>query len=134
MAVQRQKITRLYKDFDLAFGKNAITGDINKKLDVNSVKQSMKNLILTELMERPFQPDLGSALAGLLFENATMFTTERIKVTIETLLENFERRAKINSIDVEPNIDNNRYDVSINFYVIGINEPQELEVKLERIR
>jgi|TARA_B100001250_G_scaffold29152_2_gene23891 phage baseplate assembly protein W len=134
MAVQRQKITRLYKDFDLAFGKNAITGDINKKLDVNAVKQSMKNLILTELMERPFQPDLGSALAGLLFENATMFTTERIKVTIETLLENFERRAKINSIDVEPNIDNNRYDVSINFYVIGINEPQELEVKLERIR
>ena len=127
MAVQRQKITRLYKDFDLAFGKNAITGDINKKLDVNAVKQSMKNLILTELMERPFQPDLGSALAGLLFENATMFTTERIKVTIETLLENFERRAKINSIDVEPNIDNNRYDVSINFYVIGINEPQELE-------
>ena len=94
----------------------------------------MKNLILTELMERPFQPDLGSALAGLLFENATMFTTERIKVTIETLLENFERRAKINSIDVEPNIDNNRYDVSINFYVIGITEPQELEVKLERIR
>ena len=134
MAVQRQKITRLYKDFDLAFGKNAITGDINKKLDVNAVKQSMKNLILTELMERPFQPDLGSALAGLLFENATMFTTERIKVTIETLLENFERRAKINSIDVEPNIDNNRYDVTINFYVIGINEPQELEVKLERIR
>ena len=134
MAVQRQKITRLYKDFDLAFGKNAITGDINKKLDVNAVKQSMKNLILTELMERHFQPDLGSALAGLLFENATMFTTERIKVTIETLLENFERRAKINSIDVEPNIDNNRYDVSINFYVIGINEPQELEVKLERIR
>ena len=134
MAVQRQKITRLYKDFDLAFGKNAITGDINKKLDVNAVKQSMKNLILTELMERPFQPDLGSALAGLLFENATMFTTERIKVTIETLLKNFERRAKINSIDVEPNIDNNRYDVSINFYVIGINEPQELEVKLERIR
>ena len=134
MAVQRQKITRLYKDFDLAFVKNAITGDINKKQDVNAVKQSMKNLILTELMERPFHPSLGSALAGLLFENATMFTTERIKVTIETLLENFERRAKINSIDVEPNIDNNRYDVSINFYVIGINEPQELEVKLERIR
>ena len=76
MAVQRQKITRLYKDFDLAFGKNAITGDINKKLDVNAVKQSMKNLILTELMERPFQPDLGSALAGLLFENANMFTTD----------------------------------------------------------
>lgn len=134
MAVQRQKITRLYKDFDLAFGKNAITGDINKKLDVNAVKQSMKNLILTELMERPFQPDLGSALAGLLFENASMFTTDRIKITLETLLKNFERRAKINSIDVEPEIDNNRYGVIINFYVIGINEPQELEVKLERIR
>jgi len=134
MAVQRQKITRVYKDFDLAFGKNEITGDVNKKLDVNAVKQSMKNLILTDLMERPFQPDLGSALAGLLFENANMFTTDRIKVTLETLLKNFERRAKINSIDVEPNIDKNSYGVTINFHVIGINEPQELEVKLERIR
>ena len=63
-----------------------------------------------------------------------MFTSDRIRVTIETLLKNFERRAKINSIDIEPDIDGNKYGVTINFYVIGINEPQELEVKLERIR
>ncbi len=134
MAIQRQKLGRIYSDFDLAFRKNAITGDINKKLDVNAVKQSMKNLILTDIMERPFQPDLGSRLGGLLFENADIFTTDAIRVTIENLLENYERRAKINSVDVEPDIDRNTYEVTINFYVIGINEPQELEVKLERLR
>ena len=134
MATQRQKLGRLYSDFDLAFSKNAITGDINKKLDVNAVKQSIKNLILTDIMERPFQPDLGSRLGGLLFENADIFTTDAIRVTIENLLENYERRAKINSVDVEPDIDRNTYEVTINFFVIGINEPQELEVKLERLR
>ena len=44
MANLRQKRARIYKDFDLSFTKNSITGDINKKLDVNAVKQSMKNL------------------------------------------------------------------------------------------
>ena len=134
MANLRQKRARIYKDFDLSFTKNSITGDINKKLDVNAVKQSMKNLILTDIMERPFQPDLGSRLGGLLFENADIFTTDAIRATIENLLENYERRAKINSVDVEPDIDRNTYEVTINFFVIGINEPQELEVKLERLR
>ena len=99
MAVQRQKITRLYKDFDLAFGKNAITGDINKKLDVNAVKQSMKNLILTELMERPFQPDLGSALAGLLFENATPAVYQQTRDYIQDVFDNYEPRAEFKAAD-----------------------------------
>jgi len=134
MATLKQKRARIYKDIDLSFGKNAITGDINKKLDVNAVKQSMKNLIMTENFERPFQPDIGSELAGLLFENATMFTADRIKNTIENLIKNYERRAVISGIDVDPQPDLNQYDVSVHFEVIGINQPEELTVQLERLR
>tara|TARA_Y100000361_G_scaffold97407_1_gene87347 strand:- start:369 stop:773 length:405 start_codon:yes stop_codon:yes gene_type:complete len=134
MATLRQKRARIYKDFDLSFSKNSITGDINKKLDVNAVKQSMKNLILSGTFERPFQPDLGTELGNLLFENATMFTADRIKNTIENVLENYEKRAEVFDIECNPQYDNNAYDVTIRFQVVGINQPEELQVKLERLR
>jgi len=134
MANLRQKRARLYKDFDLSFTKNSITGDINKKLDVNAVKQSMKNLILSGTFERPFQPDLGTDLGNLLFENFTMFTADRIKNTIENVLENFEKRVIVEEVECNPQYDNNTYDVTVRFTVVGINQPEELQVKLERLR
>jgi phage baseplate assembly protein W len=134
MATLKQKRARIYKDFDFAFGKNAITGDLNKKLDVNAVKQSMKNLVLTKYYERPFQPDIGSELGSLLFENADMFTADRISKSLEYLFRNYEKRARINSIDIEPNVDRNEYNVDIRFSVVGINSPEQLQVKLERLR
>lgn len=136
MAIQKRKIARLYKDFDLSFGVNSITGDINKKLDVNSVKQSLKTLVLTKPYERPFNPELSSEVAGLLFENADAFTAMKVKKTIELLIQNYEPRVRLTEqkIQVEPDLDRNTFDVSIYFEVIGINEPQELTVKLERLR
>ena len=134
MATLRQKRARIYKDFDLSFGKNSITGDLNKKLDVNAVKQSMKNLVMTRPYERPFNPDLSSDLANLLFENADIFTANRIKTNLMFLFKNFEPRAQIDRIEVNPDIDRNEFNVSIHFHVIGINQPEELTVKLERLR
>lgn len=137
MALLRRKIARIYKDIDLSFGSNSITGDLNKKLDVSAVKQSLKNLILTKPYERPFNPALSSELAGLLFENADFFTANRIRKTIELLIKNYEPRCKLrlaNPIEVEPDYDRNAIDVKIHFEVIAINEPQELTVRLERLR
>tara|TARA_B100000073_G_C23515251_1_gene485501 strand:+ start:92 stop:496 length:405 start_codon:yes stop_codon:yes gene_type:complete len=134
MATLRQKRARIYKDFDLSFGVNSITGDINKKLDVNAVKQAMKSLILTQRFERPFQPFLSTELAGLLFENPSMFTADKIRVTILNVLDNYEKRAKVSSVEVYPYLDENRYDVKIFFEVVGINQPEELQIKLERLR
>ena len=134
MALLKQKRARIYKDFDLSFGKNAITGDINKKIDVNAVKQSLKTLVLTKPYERPFNPTLGSELYGLLFEPMNSFTSDAVEKSIEYLIRNYERRVRITSIEVEPLYDLNTYNINLNFYIVGINEPQRLEVKLERLR
>lgn len=136
MAIQKRKIARIYKDIDLSFGANAITGDINRKLDENSVKQSLKNLVLTKPYERPFNPDLSSEVAGLLFENADVFTANNIRKTIEFLITNYEPRVKLKSgsIDVQPDLDRNTMNVRIEYEVVAINEPQELTIKLERLR
>ena len=134
MANLKQKRARIYTDFDLAFGNNAITGDINKKLDVNAVKQSLKTLVLTKPYERPFNPLLGSEIYGLLFEPMTPFTTAAIDKSLQYLIQNYEKRARLQSIDIEPLYDLNTYNVTISFFIVGINQPQKLEIKLERLR
>ena len=136
MAIQRRKIARIYKDIDMLFGANAITGDINRKTDENSVKQSLKNLVLTKPYERPFNPDLSSEVAGLLFENADIFTANKIRKTIEFLIRNYEPRVKVKTggVDVQPDLDRNTMNVRIEYEVVAINEPQELTIKLERLR
>tara|TARA_B100002019_G_C21163495_1_gene544551 strand:- start:401 stop:805 length:405 start_codon:yes stop_codon:yes gene_type:complete len=134
MAILKRKQARIYKDIDLSFEANSITGDINKKLDVAAVKQSMKNLVMTNTYERPFNPDLSSELRALLFENVEITTANNIKTNLEFLFKNFEPRARIENIECNAQPDLNTYDVSILFTVIGINQPEELTVKLERLR
>ena len=65
----------LYSDFDLAFIKHPNTKDVTILKDLDSVKQSIKNLILTSRGERPFNPNLGSGIRALLFEPADFFTS-----------------------------------------------------------
>ena len=134
MAILKRKQARIYKDFDLSFGANSITGDINKKLDVAAVKQSMKNLVMTNTYERPFNPDLSSELRALLFENVEITTANRIKTNLEFLFKNFEPRAKIEDISCDAQPDLNTYDVTVLFRVICINQPEELTVRLDTLR
>ena len=71
---QSGRSTRIYKDLDLDFQQNTATKDIQKMLDVESVKRSVKNLIQTNHYERPFHPEIGSDVRALLFENMTPLT------------------------------------------------------------
>ena len=134
MATQSIKRSRVYKDIDLAFGVNAFSKDLNAKLDVNAVKQSIKNLILTQPGERPFHPEIGSKIHGLLFENAYPGIEQSLKARILDVLNTYEPRCQVNDILCYADIDGHQYEVTIYFHVIGINEPQELEVALKRLR
>ena len=124
------KPTRLYKDIDLSFTRNPNTRDVNKKLDVQAVKQAIKILVNTQFYERPFNPKFGSQVRGLLFE----LIDEQTARTLQLAIENFEPRAKVEEVICRPNFDLNSYDVEIRFYVTGIKELQGLELVLERLR
>ena len=54
--LQTYEKTKIYKDFDLSFSINPITGDLGTKSDVNAIQQSIKTLINTNFFERPFNP------------------------------------------------------------------------------
>jgi len=134
MANQSIKTSRVYKDIDLAFGVNAFSKDLNAKLDVNAVKQSIKNLVLTQPGERPFHPEIGSQIHALLFENMYPGIEQSIKARILDVLNTYEPRCQVNDILCFADYDRGDYDVTIFFHVVGINEPQELEVALKRLR
>lgn len=135
MAITQQlRVARLYKDIDMAFTKNALSGDINKKLDVNAVKQSIRNLLLTKPYERPFHPELGSRIYTALFEQMRPGLEMSLARTVEQQILNFEPRVDILDIQVTPDYDNNAYEFSIRFLIKGINEPQDLSLNLTRLR
>jgi phage baseplate assembly protein W len=129
-----KQINKIYSDIDLSFSANPITGDISRKYDVNAVKQSLKTLILTQYYERPFQPKLGSPVYGLLFENIDMITANTLKLQIELMINKYEPRVRSQEVTVEPLYDQNAFNVSIYFYVVGIPEPVNFSTILKRSR
>jgi len=115
---------RQYKDLDLFFGKTQGSADISKITDVESVKRSVRNLVLTNFYEKPFHPEIGSGVRDILFENMTPVTSVVLAKKIEDVIENFEPRARLIGVRALPNLDRNEYEVTIEFFVV--NTPTEL--------
>ena len=133
-SVSKERVNRIYSDLDLDFTRNPVTSDIVKLNDVDSVKRSVKNLIQTNHYERPFHPEIGSDIRGLLFENMKPLTELNLERKVIEVLTNFEPRAKIVNVIAQPQEDANRYHIQISFYVVGISTPVVVETYLTRLR
>jgi|TARA_R110002126_G_scaffold162864_3_gene310771 phage baseplate assembly protein W len=133
MANETVKKSRIYQDLDLSFTATD-SNDVGKKLDVNAAKQALRILINTNFYERPFDPGKAANLRGYLFEPMSKMIATSIATTIENVVTSYEPRVKIESISVIANFDTNAYDVSIMFFVVGINKPQKLTANLKRLR
>ena len=129
-----KRSSRIYKDLNLDFQQNTATKDIQKMLDVESVKRSVRNLINLNHYEKPFHPEVGSNLRALLFENITPQISHFIGKQIELLIKNYESRCRLVQVKNMPNLDRNGYSVSISFYVVNHPEPVQVESFLERLR
>ena len=126
---------RIYKDISLSFERNLATQDIIQKTDIEAVKQSVRNLILTNHYERPFHPEIGSSVRNILFEPINPITANTLTRLIGEVIANFEPRARLVGVDARPNFDDNAYEVTIGFYVVNIpGELVNLDVMLERSR
>lgn len=128
------KTVRIYKDLDLSFAALPGTGDVAKKYDVNAVKQSLRILLLTANGERPFNYLLGSPIYKMLFDPLDMITANMLETQITLLITNREPRVRLNRVEVVPNEDLNRYDVTLYFYVIGLPDPVVYSTFLKRLR
>lgn len=125
---------RRYSDLDLSLTLHPDFHDIIPLVDIDAVKNSVRNLILTNFYERPFQPELGSNLRALLFEPADRITTAVLRNRIRRVLKLYEPRVDSVTIQVKDDADRNRYDVTLGFRVISVDEQTNVNLYLERIR
>ena len=125
--------SRIYKDFAYSFFANPMSGDIGKKTGVSAVKSAIVSILKTNHNERMFQPEFGSNIRALLFEQMNPITEQRMKTEVENAINNHEPRAEILGITVTGQEEQNRYLVSILFNVSSEAEPQKLETYFDRV-
>ena len=128
------RISRTFKDLDLDFGLNSVTKDVNKLTDAGAIKRSVRNLINLNNYEKPFRPEIGSGIRGLLFEPMTELTSHFMQVKIAEILNQFEPRISVSNIIINNQEDRNAYSVSIHFLIKGTQEPVVVDTFLERLR
>lgn len=123
-----------YSDLDLDFKINPITGDINKKKGADAVKRSIRNLIFTNFYERPFNSSIGSEIPSLLFDTVDVITASLIEDAIAKLINIYEPRVKLSRLVVYADIDNNGFNVELEYIILNTETPATFNLFLEKIR
>ena len=123
-----------FVDFLNNFDTHPIHSTLAKVVNENSVKQSIRNLILTDLGERLFQPNIGSNIRRALFEPNDIITSENITHYVTSTITQNERRAILLSVNVYPRPDQYSFNVNIIFSLINSNIPIQMTVILTRVR
>ena len=132
---ESKRSAKVYKDLNLNFTKHPVKRTLTPLTDVVAVKRSVRNLVMYNHYDKPFHPEIGSGVRDLLFENMTPFVSNTLRKLIEDTITNFEPRVRLADVAVNPNFDNNQYEVTVEFYIE--NSPSELvdmTFNLERIR
>ena len=130
-----QRLSRGFKDLSASFQTNPLSNDLIALKNESAIARSVRNLVLTGQGERPFQPVLGTGVSRLLFENMDKLTASAIRSELRTTIENYEPRVEINEILVEADFERNAFDVTLQYFIIGMDVPeQELTFALEPTR
>jgi phage baseplate assembly protein W len=127
-------LQKIYSDIDFTFTKKPVTADVALSYDQQAVIRSIRNLLLTNHYERPFNPDLGASVNGLLFEPISSLTASQLEGTITLVISRYEPRAILKTVTVNPLPDNNAYSVSISFFLQNATQQTTVSLILERNR
>ena len=114
-------ISKSFRDFSLTFEKNAVTNDILALKNEAAIKESVKNIVLYNFYEKPFDPFFGGNIIGLLFENSTPTMELEIKSRIEESVEVYEPRVTAVSVQVEFEPDRNELNCSVRYLILGLS-------------
>ena len=122
-----------YSDIDLTFAKRP-DGDVYKKSDAAAVKQSVKNILLTNYAEKPFMPNFGANLNHFLFNLDTEFDDDLMEEAIARAIEDYEPRAQVLNTKMTTKPNQNSVSVTVTFRVISTNETLSVNLDLTRLR
>ena len=114
-------ISKSFRDFSLTFEKNVVTNDILSLKNEAAIKESVKNIVLYNFYEKPFDPFFGGNIIGLLFENSTPTMVLEVKNRIEQSIEIHEPRVTAVSVTVQFEEDRNELNCGIQYLILGIS-------------
>ncbi|NBR22686.1 MAG: hypothetical protein EBU08_02640 [Micrococcales bacterium] len=123
-----------YSDFRINFDKNFGTGDLARVTNEEAIYSTLKNIIMTRKGERPFFPEFGCNVMGLLFENYNEFTRKTLETEVRTAIENFEPRVSLIKLVVNGEPDSNTVSMTLYFTIINKPETYNVSFLLSRIR
>lgn len=130
--------TITYRDFDLQFRRHPSTGKLIIKKNDDAVKQSVKNLVLTNRYERPFLPEFGGDVRSRLFDNFNTIAASEYENLIKNAIENYEPRASIEGeerpVVVSEDVDNNQLYVTIKFRNAATLKDLVFDINLNKVR
>ncbi len=126
-----ERVSRSFKDLSMSFKANPLNDDLITLKNESAIARSIRNIVFTSPGEKFFNPDFGSNISKVLFENIDEISAIQIKEEIELSIKNFEPRVRLTEVEINPNYDNNQFDVTINYKITGIDvPPQQLEFVL----
>ena len=130
-----ERVSKGFKDISMSFEVNPITDDIIGVKNDPAIARSIRNLVLTTPGERFFNESLGSEVSLVLFDTIDDISAAVIRDEIEQTIIRFEPRVKLNDVKVEPDFDNNEFNVTVSYNIIGIDAlPQQLNFALQPTR
>ena len=130
-----ERVSQGFKDISMSFKSNPLTNDLIALKNENAIARSIKNIVFTLPGEKFFDENFGSRISKLLFDNMDDLTASSIKDEIERSIRNNEPRVRLRSVKTLPNFENNEFDVTITYDIIGADVPaQQLEFVLQPTR
>lgn len=125
---------RKFRDISMLFQQHPATHDVVTKVDAAAVKQSIRNLVLTMNYDRPFHPELGCQVYGMLFENVDAISLHMAKQSIINIITQQEPRANLIDVVLEDLSDRNTVNISIYFSVVNSDTVEMVSVFVDRLR
>ncbi len=126
-----ERVSQSFRDLSASFQANPLNNDLVVLKNANAIARSIRNIISTSPGEKFFDPDFGSNVTKLLFENIDEISAISIRDEIENSINNYEPRVSLISVETTPDYDNNAFDVKLTYRIIGIDiPPQQLEFVL----
>ena len=130
-----ERVSRGFKDLSMTFQVNPINSDLIATKNETAIARSVRNLVITRPGERFFNPNLGSRVYELLFENMDDITASLIEDEIRDTIDNYEPRVKLTSVKATADFEGNAFNINITYNIIGIDAlPQQLAFALQPTR
>ena len=130
-----ERVSQGFKGISKTFQANPLNDDLIALKNENAIARSIRNIVFTLPGEKFFNASFGSRITESLFENIDDITSTIIVDEITQSIENYEERVKLLDVQASPNYDNNSYDLTIRYLIIGRDIPaQELQFVLQSSR